>query len=65
MPTAEEVDEKARETVIRILKEKIRLVACGNGEKCDQCGEDLDYSYRVKDGCLEECAKEIVQQLYS
>lgn len=64
MPTAEEVDEKASEMVLAILRKNIRLIRFG-GEPCDQCGEQLDYLFKVKDGCLETCAKEIVQQLYS
>lgn len=45
--------------VLEILKREIRLVACDNGEKCERCGEDLDYTWRVQEGCLERCAEQI------
>jgi len=51
------------QTILEILKREIRLVACDNGEKCEQCGEWLDYTYKVKDGCLQNCAKLIAVSL--
>lgn len=49
------------EAILKILKQEIRLVACDNGERCERCGEDLDYTYKVKDGCLERIAELIAE----
>lgn len=57
MPTAEEVDERATQAVIDILKRELRLVPRPDFEESE--------TWMVKPGNLEHCAKLIVQNLYS
>lgn len=47
--------------VLEILRQNIRLVTVpGSGEVCERCESLVDYTYRVKEGCLERCAELIV-----
>ena len=43
------------------MRTELRLVSIG-GEPCDQCGNEVDYSFKVKDGCIEQCA-ELISRL--
>jgi hypothetical protein len=52
----------APQVIMEIMKEKLRLVLFG-GEICQHCQVEVDYSFKVKDGCLEECAKAIAERL--
>lgn len=53
----EETDEAARKMVVEILERELRLVA-----RPDFADSE---TWMVKPGCIEHCAKLIVQSLYS
>lgn len=55
--------DQREETILEILKREIRLVCANNGEVCQDCGEMIDATYRVKDGNLAHCAKLIADAL--
>lgn len=49
--------------IAQIMRDQLRLTSTG-GEPCDQCGDTVDYSFKVKDGCIEECAKAISELVF-
>lgn len=49
--------------IAEILKDKIRLVSV-DGEPCAECGETVDYSFKVKDGCIDECSAAISELVF-
>lgn len=51
------------ERVAEILRRDLRLVAI-DGEPCHQCGETVDYSFKVKDGCIGTCATAIAELVF-
>jgi hypothetical protein len=45
------------QSILEILQREIRLSTKDSGEHCRQCGELVDYVWRVREGDLERCAE--------
>jgi hypothetical protein len=45
------------QSILEILQREIRLSTKDSGESCGQCGQLVDYVWRVREGDLERCAK--------
>lgn len=54
---------KREDIVVEIIRKELRLVTADNGETCQECGETLDQTWRVKDGNIERIAKLITDAL--
>jgi hypothetical protein len=50
------------DAVVDILRRELRLVSVG-GEPCELCGDIVDCTFKVKDGCLERSAELILKML--
>lgn len=45
------------------MRAELVLVSVG-GEPCDHCDDTVDYSFKVKDGCIERCADKISELVF-
>lgn len=56
LPPPEPTEGRVK-VIADIIRDELRLVTASNGEPCQECGELLDATWKVKDGNIDHIAK--------